>query len=303
MTRLAGLLTRPRYDETLYSAWARASAYLGSPPRARLHDAVLGEDVSVFDDLPVGIGLVVRSGAFGPADVDGAVHEWTLYPYHAHFAPIERAREAARRMEGFGQWPHEALGCGMAAPARLRFCRACRADMLEQHADAWWRRTHQLPSSLVCPDHGDTLMESTVTRERRRSEYVAPTAAECPEDAPVVAVLDGGVAQADLLVLARAGDALLDLRCDTHPDDRREGYLQRLDRLGMLNRRGEAKLPAIASVVDARWSAILGQWQGLARDGRCVQGWLGALLMGGHGSPPLHHLLLEGALGWAERWR
>jgi len=301
--RRVGLVTRPRYDEMLYSAWARASAYLGSPPRARLHDALLGEDVSVFDDLPVGIGLTVRSGVFGPADVEGAISEWTLHPYHAHFAPIERTREAARRMEGFGQWPHEPLGCGTAAPARLRFCGACRADMLDQHADAWWRRTHQLPSSLVCPDHGETLMESAVTRERRRSAYVAPTDEECPGNAPMVAVIDGGVARADLLALARAGDDLLDMSCDTHPDDRRELYLQRLGRLGMLNRLGEAKLPAVAGVMDARWSAVLGLWPGVARDGRCVQGWLGALLMGGHGSPPLHHLLLEGALNWAERWR
>lgn len=119
----------------------------------------------------------------------------------------------------------------------------------------------------------------------------------------IAAVIDSGVARADLLALARAGDDLLDLSCDTHPDDRRELYLQRLGRLGMLNRLGEAKLPAVAGVMDARWSAVLGHWPGLARDGRCVQGWLGALLMGRHGSPPLHHLLLEGALNWAERCR
>ena len=294
------MLTRPRYDETLYSAFARASMYLGAPPRSRLHDALFGVDISVFDDLPVGIRRVVESGAFGPADLDGAVHEWTLFPYYAHFAPIERAREAIRRMEGEGQWPHEPLGCGTAAPARLRFCQSCRTDMLEQRADAWWRRTHQLPSSLLCPDHGETLMESMVTRDRRRSGYLAATEDECPADAPAVAVFDGGVASSNLLSLARAGDALLDERCDIHPDDRREMYLQRLARVGMLNRLGEAKLPAIATLMEFRWGGVLVLWPGLARDGRCVQGWLGTLLMGGHGSPPLHHLLLEGALALAE---
>lgn len=295
-----GLLTRVRYDETLYSALARASVYLGSPPRARLHDAVLGLDVTVFDDLPVGMARVVASGAFGDADVFGAVREWTLFPYYAQHAPIERAREAERRMEGEGQWPHELLGCGTSAPERLRFCSSCRADMLGQHEDAWWRRTHQLPSTLVCPDHGEPLLTSTVTRDRRKTAYLTASDAECPDDAPAVAVIDGGVALSDLTAIARAGDRLLDERGEVHPDDRREGYLRRLARMHMLNRLGEAKLPAVAGIVDARWGVTLQRWPGLARDGRCRQGWLGALLMGAHGSPPLHHILLEGTLDWAE---
>lgn len=294
------LLTRFRYDETLYSAFARASAYLGSPPRARLHDAVLGTDVTIFDDLPVGLARVVASGAFGEADVYGAVREWTLFPYHAHYAPIDRARSAERRMEGEGQWPHEPLGCGTSAPERLRFCRSCRADMLEQHGDAWWRRTHQLPSSLVCSDHAEALLASAVTRERRKTAYLPASDAECRDDAPMVAVIDGGYALTDLTAVARAGDRLLDNHGEVHPDDRREGYLQRLDRLRMLNRVGEARLPAVAGIVEARWGETLGRWPGLARDGRCRQGWLGALLMGAHGSPPLHHILFEGALAWAE---
>ena len=143
--------------------------------------------------------------------------------------------------------------------------------------------------------------ESNVTRERRRGGYILPTDGECPSDAPVVAVMDGSISVADLLALARSSDALLDDRVDVHPDDRREIYLQRLGRLGMLNRRGEAKLPAVAEAVKVRWGAVLGLWPGLARNGACLQGWLGALLMGEHGSPPLHHLLLDGALKLFER--
>ena len=277
--------------------------YLGSPPRSRLHEALFGTDVSIFDDLPVGIGRIVARGIFGVADVDGAIHEWTTFPYYAHFAPIVRVREAARRMEDTGQWPHEVLGCGTAAPARLRFCRSCRADMLEQQPDAWWRRTHQLPSTLVCPDHGETLFDSMVTRQRRRTSYVAATAEECSLESPVVGAIDGAEASSDLLLLARAGDILLDERCDTDPDDRREIYLQRLNDLGMLNRVGEAKLSAVAHLVGARWSRSLGYWPGLVRDGQCAQGWLWTLLLGDHNSPALHHLLFDGAIAWAESKR
>lgn len=299
----ASQVTRLRHDEILYSGIARASAYLGSPPRARLHDALLGADVSVFDDLPVGLGRVVASGAFGPADVDGAIHEWTMFPFYAHHADAARIAKTAMRMEGEGEWPHEALGCQLAAPDRLRFCASCRADMLEQWPDAWWRRTHQMPSALVCPDHCEPLLASRVTRDRRRGGYVAATDVECPPDAPVVAVIDGGVAMADLVLLARASDALLDERPDGDPVARRRIYIERMGPLGMLNRHGDAKLPAVAEAVEMRWGPTLGLWPGLTRAGRCSQAWLAAIMTGGHGGAPLHHLLLEGTLGLSERWR
>lgn len=301
MIELRGI-TRQRHDETLYSMFARASSYLGSPHRARLHEAVLGVDMSIFDDLPVGLEAVVASGAFGPADLHGAAHEWTLFPYYAHYAADGRDGVAMRRMAGSGSWPHEALGCGMAAPERLRFCASCRIDMLAQHPDAWWRRAHQLPSALVCVDHAEPLRESLVSRERRRIAYVAADDAECPVDAVGVVGSAGARIMADLTVLARSSDALLDRECDVHPDDQREGYLGRLKGRGMLNRAGEANLPALAAALDTRWGGVLDLWPALRKNGRCAQSWLGTLLLGEHGSPPLHHLLLEGMLE-PGRWR
>lgn len=90
--------------------------------------------------------------------------------------------------------------------------------------------------------------------------------------------------------------SLLDTRCDAHPDDRRIRYLAALKRLGLLNRVGEAKLGAVAKAMDGYWGRTLDLWPGLAGNGRCAQGWLGTLLLGGRDSPPLHHLLLDGML-------
>ena len=82
----------------------------------------------------------------------------------------------------------------------------------------------------------------------------------------------------DLVVLARMSDTLLDQQCDTHPDDRREAYLVRLDRVGLLNRTAEAKLPALATAMDGYWGGTLEFWPRLTNNGRCTQKWLGALL-------------------------
>lgn len=275
---------------------ARASVYLGSPPRARLHRALLGDDIAVFDDLPVGLGRVVASGLFGPADLHGAVHEWTVFPYYAHYVAPSRAEAAARVMAETGRWAHEVLGSWsltVPPPNQLRFCLECREDMLAGHADLWWRRAHQLPSALMCPDHGEPLHESTVNRAARRSDYVAANLDLCRTDAPRVVDPVNRRVRGDLVALARVSDALLDRECDQHPDDRREGYLRRLAVLGLLNRAGEANLARVASALDGYWGETLDIWPGLTNGGRCAQGWLGALLWGRHGRPPLHHLLLD----------
>lgn len=297
--RLDGLraLGRLRHDELLYSAMARVSTYLGSPPVGRLHGALFDAEVPVIDsDLPAGLDAIVRSGVFGPADLQGAADEWTMFRYHAHYVVPARAEAVLRAMAGRGRWPFEPLGGPfptLPPVDRLRFCLECREDMLEQHADLWWRRTHQLPSTMVCPDHTSALRLSPVTRERRRVGYEPATLGVCPSDASVVVGGQEPRVMGDLAVIARAGDGLLDAHGGEHPDDRRMRYLGALDRLRLLNQAGEANLHGVARAMDGYWGTTLDVWPGLRSAGQCEQRWLGGLLLSGRDAPPLHHLLLE----------
>ncbi|WP_156347043.1 TniQ family protein [Sphingomonas sp. Leaf33] len=293
------MITRPRADETLYSAMARASRYLGTPRPRLLHEALFGADLALFDDLPAGLDRVMASGVFGPCDDGGAGREWTLIQYYAHYTEPALARVAARAMAGEGRRPHAVLGSRWSAappPGRLRFCSACCAAMLGRHDDLWWRRVHQLPSVMVCPDHAVPLRFSTVEPADRRKRYVAAIPGTCPPDGAQVVEGREPWVMATLLDLARQSESVLNDCGETHPDDRREAYLQGLDGLGLLNRIGEANLPGIAKAMDGRWGESLDLWPRLRRDGRCEQGWLATLLTGEHVSPPLHHLLLEGLL-------
>lgn len=272
MTAATSLLFRR--DETLYSGLARLSRYLGRQPRSALHAALLDTDISVFDDMPVGLERVVASGVAGSMTVGDVAGELTLFQYYAHYALPGSAYGAATAMMGEGRWPHEALGSWTSAapPVEcLRFCDICYEEMLGQHPDPWWRRSHQLPSVLVCPDHGVPLRSSTVDRDGRRRAYLAASRDTCPAEAPAVLEIDDPRVMADLLVLARQSEEVLNDRGEVDPDERREAYLQDLDQIDMLNRLGEAKLPAIARAMDAYWGSTLDLWPQLRRDGRCEQ--------------------------------
>ncbi|SEL90750.1 TniQ protein [Sphingomonas palmae] len=289
-------VTAMRHDETLYSGMARLSRYLGGKSRGALQKAVLSADLSLFDDMPVGIGRIAASGAFGRMAVDDAVREWTLLQYHGHFAGPEAVGGAIAVMQGDGGWPHQVLGSwfvDLPPPDRLRFCPACMIEMLDRHPDPWWRRTHQLPSSLVCPDHGIELRPSTVTRDMRRRGYVAASRDVCPDDMPPSTHMREGHVEHDLLVLAREGDALLNDRGGEDPALRLADRMSALEALGMTDRRGHANLPRIAQAMDRYWGPTLDVWPGLRLDGRCGLGWLVPLFTFGGRAPPLHHLLLE----------
>lgn len=295
--RRSRLITRLRPDETIYSALARVWCYLGSPQPKLMNEALFDAPLPVIDsDLPVGLEAIVASGVFGQLDVTDALHERTLFPYYAHYVDPPRADVGAEAMFSVGRWPHAELRSwsGLVPPVdHLRFCPRCCEEMLVDHPDQWWRRAHQLPSVLVCPDHGEPLRESTVSRQARSSDYIPAAPETCPGDAAAVVASLNSRERGDLLALARASDMLLDREYEQHPDDRRMEYLRRLERLGLLNRAGMADLGKVARALDGWWGSTLRLWPGLLRDGRCRQRWLGALLWGEHGSPPLHHLLLE----------
>lgn len=293
-------VTRVRRDETLYSALARAARVLGGSSRSALQLALFDADMPVFDDMPVGLSRIVASGVIGGVCALDAAREWTLFPYYAHYASPSHVRAVAAVMAGKGVWPHEALGSWTAAAPpvdRLRFCASCFNEMAAGGAGPWWRRTHQLPSALVCPDHGEPLRASTLDRETRRRAYVAASYLLCPADSRPVVETDDPRVLTDLVNLAQQSDLLLNGWDEVHPDDRRAGYMEGLRRLGLVNRLGGAKLPGLAKAMDGYWGTTLDLWPRLRGSRGCEQGWLGTLLMREHRSPPLHHLLLEGLLG------
>lgn len=300
-----GVLIRQRHDETLYSMLARLGRYLNISSVRQLTEAFFNDRVSCSTDLPNGLSGICGSGIFGLLTEADAIRDWTSFPYYARFSAPKHWRAAYAALLSPGGVPSSALGSWSwlsPKPDRLRFCRSCHGDMLEQFGELWWMRSHQLPSSTYCADHGEALRLSTVTRGKRDRDLFTASAANCPLEAPPAIEAGGSRQEGDLIAIARAGDLFLDLPFEHHPDDYREDYLQQLDQRGILNRAGEADLGKLAIRLEAYWGDTLGVWEGLRTNGRCSQAWLGRLLLSGDHCPPLHHILLAEFLE-ARSWR
>lgn len=298
MTSLPMLVVSCR-DETFYSMMARASAYLGFPQRGVFHRSLFGADVTVTRELPAGLGAVAASGVFGTKPLDRVLDDWTLFPYYSHFESKDRVRAACQAMIEGNTSVHHKLGSWGGAvppPAGLRFCLECVEEMLAEEGHLWWRRGHQMPSAMLCPDHGTILRGVPASQERRDDRYIPASLAICGDSAKTVIQSAAPHVMHDLRELARASDLLLDDHRQVHPVDRRAYYLEELDRAGMLDRAGEANLFKVAQAMTRYWGDTLRIWHGLEADGQCSQRWIGGLLWGGGSSPPLHHLLLAGML-------
>ena len=203
--------------ELLYSVLARYQLHVGSPGTMHTLDALFGnrKAISTFD-LPGHLHVLAdRIPPDCNLSVDRVIDTLTLYPYFTAFEPplLQKKVRSAMR-SGTIDGLHVRLGLSafrVGRIHRLRFCPECNLRMQAVHGELWWRRDHQLPGVLVCPEHGFILRESTVSFSQfSRHEFVAATSRNCsPHARPVVPVVD----HACLAHLHRVARRSADLLC------------------------------------------------------------------------------------------
>lgn len=203
--------------ELLYSVLARYHLHVGTPGPMHTLDTLFGNRkvISTFD-LPGHLqSLADRIPPDCDLSVDRVIDTLTLFPYFTAFEPPalqEKVRGAMRcgAIDGL----HVSLGLSafrIGRTQRLCFCPECAQGMQAEHGELWWRRDHQLPGVLVCPEHGCLLLDSTVSFSQfSRHEFVAATPKTClPHARPVVSVVD----QLCLKKLHRVARRSADLLC------------------------------------------------------------------------------------------
>ena len=176
--------------ELLYSVLARYQRHVGMPGMMHSLDELFGNrKVAASFDLPGHLqALVDNIPAEHGITTDFIIDTLTLYPYFTAFEPPALQAQVRKAMHsGAIDGLHVQLGLAafrIGRVSRFRFCIACSQKMLEQYGELYWRRDHQLPSVLVCPEHGHPLLESSVSPNQfSRHEFIAASTDNCPSDA------------------------------------------------------------------------------------------------------------------------
>jgi len=203
--------------ELLYSVLARYHRHMGAPSPIQSMEALFGRRLVVASiDLPGYLQVLADRllPGFGWT-ADRIVNQLTLLPYYTAFQSAGAARRAQEAMKR-GATDGLMVRLGLAAfrvgrVTQLRFCSICLQEMGQRHSEFYWRRDHQLPSVLVCPDHGCPLQVSGVsTTAQGRHVYLPADRKTCPWNAPELVDSGNGRVLAALLKLSKASAFLLE---------------------------------------------------------------------------------------------
>lgn len=174
-------------DELLYSVLARYCLHVGSPGPMHTMNALFGnQKVIATFDLPGHLqSLADRIHPDRGLNVDRMIDSLTLFPYFTAFeSAVLQAQTRNAMHSGSIDSLHVRLGLSafrIGRNQRLRFCSECVCAMQAARDELWWRRDHQLPGVLVCPEHACLLQDSTVSFSQfSRHEFVAATLQNCP---------------------------------------------------------------------------------------------------------------------------
>ncbi|SEA63582.1 TnsD family Tn7-like transposition protein [Rubrimonas cliftonensis] len=154
-------------DELLYSVIARHHRHTCEESPKRTIEALFGDrSVRAAVDLPARLCALAARLPPGLRLTAPSIARWlTLLPYYAAFQSAAVRRDALRAMtRGTTDGLHMRLGftaSRVRPPTALRRCPVCDAEALTEVGELWWRRAHQLPGVLVCPDHGAPLMATS----------------------------------------------------------------------------------------------------------------------------------------------
>lgn len=177
--------------ELLYSVLGRLGCHEGIMNPKILLDAAFGSrNVRAGAFLQTSLGrLATNIPESRRLSAQRLALETCLLSYFIAFQPQEVrdwALDALTETNGDADALHLRLGLvagNVRPPSVLRYCIACRTEMLRQRGELYWRRDHQLPGVLVCPTHGTPLAFSKFDLAQFAvNEFVFANEDNCPPD-------------------------------------------------------------------------------------------------------------------------
>lgn len=288
-------------DEMLYSVLGRYARNVGDPgPAATALDLFGDRTVIASFDLPGRLGdLAERLPRNRGLDIATLIHRTTLYPYYTAFSSANLRADLVGAMAGSTSGYHLRLGIAAFTTARtttLRFCPACHQEMTAAHGEPYWRRAHQIPGVLVCPDHGLPLRVSRVSCEKdNRHAFQVVDDVTCPDGAlPLIRTQDPVVLRT-LRDVAEASVALLkNPPPPTTFEEIGHGYRQRVEAAGFMRSRRKVDQQRLIAAFRAHFGAALGLLPSDDPGSGDTDGWLAAMTRKQRKAVhPFRHILID----------
>jgi hypothetical protein len=299
------LLPTPHPEELLYSVLARYRDRMRFPSEKTVLERVFGSRTMT---APVELTGRIDAMVAGlppdhPLAADSLLRRHTTLPYYAPFLGAGRLHDVVQRLRtGTAQGAAEALGLRastVVSPTHLQFCKVCREADLESNGEPYWRRAHQLPGVLLCPEHSVPLWRSAIRRREPAQRHVFHSLGSAPQEgaAPIAFAESGCPAlpqiaedTAWLLTLAPTGTGGLEVNARYKGLLEEQGWIRSRKQIRMADLRAAFAGhygPRLLAYVGCKLSSLTGDHDWLARLVRKPRG----------AQHPLHHILLIRFLG------
>ncbi|MGM9481830.1 TniQ family protein [Roseateles sp. NT4] len=170
------LLDRPHPDELVSSALVRGCRHYLLPMGQVLNSGWTGED-RLFGASFLGFTPLVHLANLFNMGPRALLAGHTVLTFATAFSEREvweRAVDGALGDVHGGQALGAVIRSAIQGLPHRRFCRACVADDLRTKGESYWRLSHQLPGSLVCHVHGDTLVSTKLSIAGKGISYDLP---------------------------------------------------------------------------------------------------------------------------------
>jgi len=161
----------PQRDETLYSLLARMARLNAMPSGLALCDQLTSTRSASI--MSAAFNLVeVCEKAEGRLGSPGQIlRQMTAFHVAEKLGDVdaERLSDIVSGANTFNLSAEEFGGF-----CRWRICPECMVSDVAESGVAWWHRAHQLPTSLVCSNHGIPLAKFDVKRYRTHEHFILP---------------------------------------------------------------------------------------------------------------------------------
>lgn len=260
-------------EELLYSVVARYHSLTAQRDSVSINR--LFATTRISPTLPGKLDFLrdATGGCLGSSE--DVIHRHTTLPYYRPFLSTAAADTMVAKMRhGHLVRAAETAGVPGNQLRLLRLCPICVGVQLERDGASFWRRGHQLPGVLVCPEHEADLIDSCPkcggfhTRHSRFTILRVPHG-RCPKcgtaSAPTYRLREETNFGEGTKRFARMSDALLRSQLVVPGDLRTQVYHERLDALGAPLRNAQQFPRWIWSQLETTYASTLLRQLGFAK--------------------------------------